>query len=196
MATNPRIPEQNEPRRGPELLRNPEPPRSAVPGVVLAIVTALLLLGAIFYFMPRAPKKVVPPAAAEVPAQPVPGQLQFSDMNMTPDPTSRSVDLDGEVTNNSNETLTGILAQVTFTLKNGQTQSVNAPVMAIDISHKAKTTGRITGSTQNMVNDPIKPGVQWAIEINVPQVPADWNHTMPGLRVVTTTGMQGAPPAK
>lgn len=198
MATNPRIPDDRDPKqqRGPVLLSNPEPPRSAVPGVVLAIITAVLLLAAVFYFMPRAPKKVAPPAAAEVPAQPVPGQLQFSDMNMTPDPTGKALNLDGQVTNASNETITGIMAAVQFTLKNGQTTTVNAPVQAIAIGNNARNTDKITGSVQNMVNDPIKPGAQRAIEIQVNGVPADWNHTMPGLQVVTTTGTQGAPPVK
>ena len=197
MATNPRIPEQKDEKpRGPVLLRNAEPPRSAVPGVVLAIITAALLLAAVIYFLPRAPKKVAPPAAAQVPAQPVPGQLQFSDMNMTPDPTGKSLNLDGEVTNTSNETITGIMAEVRFTTKNGQSTTINAPVQAIDIGKNAKNSGRITGSVQNMVNDPIKPGAERAIEIQVNGVPADWDHTMPGLRIITTTGTQSAPPAK
>lgn len=197
MATNPRIPDQNEPKssqKGPVLLRNPEPPRSAVPGVILAIITAVLLLAAIFYFMPRAPRGAKPPASATAPTQPVPGQLQFSDMNMTLDPTGKSLDLDGEVTNSSNETLTGIMAEVRFPLQNGNFASVTAPVMAIDLGAKGKTATKINDSSKNMVNDPIKPNQERAIEINVAQIPDGWNHTMPALRVITTTGMPGTPP--
>ena len=176
------------------LLRNPEPPRSAVPGVVLAIITAVLLLGAVLYFMPRAPKKVTTPSAAEVPSQPVPGQLQFSDITMAPDPTGKSVNLDGQITNDSDQTVTGILTEVRFTLKNGRTASVNEPVQAIEVGKKA--TDAKNGSVQNMVNDPIKPGAQRPIQIQITNVPANWNHTLPELNVVTTTGTQDNPPVR
>jgi hypothetical protein len=194
MATNPRIPEQNEPnRRGPVLLQKPETPGSAVPGVALAIITAALILAAILYFMPRAPKSGTPPAAgAEAPAQPVPGQLQFSAMNLTADPTGRSVRLDGLITNNSREVITGVMAQVQFKLKNGQTVNVNAPVEGIDLgAHKGNNGARINASAQNLTSDPIKAGQERGIVINVDQVPDGWDHTMPGLTVVTTTGTTG-----
>ena len=196
MATNPRIPDQNE-RRGPSLVEKPEQPSSAFPGVVLAIITALLLLAAVMYFMPRTPKATPAPAAAEVPAQPVPGQLQFSAMHMTPDPTGKAVQLDGLVTNTSQETITGVMAQVQFKLKNGQTVNINAPVEGIDLSsHENKNGARINASAKNLVNDPIKPGQERGIMIDVNNVPDGWDHTMPGLTVVTTTGTAGAPPKK
>lgn len=194
MATNPRIPEQDERgRRGPTLVQKPEPPRSAVPGVALAIITAALILGAILYFMPRAPKRgTPPPAAAEAPAQPVPGQLQFSAMNMTADPTGRSVQLDGLITNNSSEIINGVMAQVQFNVKNGQPVNVNAPVQGIDLgAHKGNNGARINASVQNLVSDPLKPGQERGIVIRVDQVPNGWDHTMPGLKVVTTTGTTG-----
>ena len=194
MATNPRIPDQNDSsRRGPTLVPKPEVPRSSVPGVVLAIITAALILAAILYFMPRAPKSGTPPAAgAEAPAQPVPGQLQFSAMNMTPDPTGRAVQLDGLITNNSRELINGVMAQVKFTLKNGQTTSVNAPVEAIDLgAHKGNNGARINASPQNLASDPIKPGQERGIVIQVPNVPDGWDHTMPGITVLTTTGTPG-----
>ncbi len=190
MATNPRIPERAEEQRGPRLVAKPEEPTSAFPGVVLAIITALLLLAAVMYFMPRAPKNATTaPPAAESPVQPVPGQLQFSAMNMTPDPTGRALALDGVITNNSQETITGVMAQVQFKLKNGQTANVNAPVGGIDLGeHKGNNGARINASAQNLVSDPIKPGQERGIVINVNDVPQDWDHTMPGLAVVTTTG--------
>ena len=196
MATNPRIPDQFE-RREPMLVERPEQPTSAFPGVVLAIITALLLLAAVMYFMPRAPKRgTPPPSAAEAPAQPVPGQLQFSAMNMTPDPTGKALELDGLITNSSSESINGIMAQVAFKLKNGQTVNVNAPVGAIDLSaHKGNNGARINASVQNLVSDPIKPGQERGIVINVNQVPDGWDHTMPGLSVLTTTGAAN-PPAK
>lgn len=193
MATNPRLPDKNNPNPiRPTLVEQPERPKSAVPGVALAIITAALLLAAIFYFMPHH-RAVNPPAAAAVPLQPVPGQLQFSDMNMTLDPTGQALELDGEVTNTSNDTITGIMAQVQFTLKNGGVANVSAPVSAILVNGKANA-GKINGSVANMVSSPIKPSQERPIMINVARVPADWNHTMPGLVVASTTGYPGNPP--
>jgi hypothetical protein len=191
MATNPRIPDENDPsRRGPTLVPKAQMPRSAVPGVVLAIITAALILAAVLYFMPRVPKRGTPPAAAaESPVQPVPGQLQFSAMNMTPDPTGRAVALDGLVTNNSREMINGIMAQVQFRLKNGQTVNVNAPVSAIDLgAHKGNNGARINANPQNLTTDPIQPGQERGIVINVNQVPDGWDRSMPGIKVLTTTG--------
>lgn len=193
MATNPRLPDQNE-HRGPSLVPKVERPKSAAPGVILAIITAGLLIAAIVYFMPRAPKAThAPVSGATLPAQPVPGQLAFSDMNMTIDPTGQALNLDGEITNNSNEVINGVMAQVSFTLKDGKIVTVNAPVQGIDLGHARKDGAEISGSTQNLVNDPIKAGEERAIMINVPNVPKDWNHTMPGLAVVTTTGTTSTP---
>jgi hypothetical protein len=114
-------------------------------------------------------------------------------MNMAMAPTGQSLNLDGELTNNSKEVITGVMAQVSFTLKDGKIVTVNAPVQGIDIGHGRTNGGQITGSTQNLVSDPIKAGQERAILINVPNVPKDWNHTMAGLAVVTTTGTTSTP---
>jgi hypothetical protein len=195
MATNPKIPNQNEPnRRGPTLVQKPERPSSAAPGVVLAIITALLLLGAIVYFMPRAPKgTTVAPAAANVPAQPVPGQLQISDVKLTPSPTGASLNLDGQITNTSGSLVNGIMAEVRFPLTNGQMASIERPVQGIavgQLANKGKTTdtGKITGDTEDLTKAPIKAGETRPVRITVDRVPTNWNHEMPGIRLTTTTG--------
>jgi len=193
MATNPRVPNQNEPdRKGPMLVQKPERPTSAAPGVALAIITALLLLGAIFYFMPRAPKQVtVPPSSADVPAQPVPGQLQISNLKVTPAPTGGSLNLDGQITNTGSSQVNGIMAEVRFPLNNGQTLSVQRPVQAIAMGAapgKQADTGRVTGNTEDLTSAPIKPGDTRPVRITVDQVPASWNHQVPEIALTTTTG--------
>jgi hypothetical protein len=193
MATNPKIPNQNQPnRRGPTLVQKTERPTSAAPGVALAIITALLLLGAIFYFMPRTPKgTTVAPSAAEAPSQPVPGQLQISAVKLTPSPTGDSLNLDGQITNTSGTLVNGIMAEVRFPLTNGQMASIQRPVEGIAIGRSGKkvgTTGRVTGDTEDLTKAPIKAGETRPVRITVDQVPTNWNHQMPGIQLTTTTG--------
>lgn len=194
MATNPRIPNQNEPnRRGPMLVQEPERPSSATPGVALAVITALLLLGAIFYFMPRAPKNEGrAPSSAESPVQPVPGQLQFQNAELTPSPTGASLNLDGQVTNTSSSLVNGIMAEVRFPLSNGQMASIQRPVQGIAVGREATKgntadTGKVTGDNEDLTKAPIKAGETRPVRITVDQVPSNWNHQMPEIRLTTTT---------
>lgn len=189
MATNPRIPEQKEPPRGgPTIVPKPEKPSSATPGVLLAIVTALLLLVAIVYFVPRAPKSVNhAPIRATMPAQPVPGQLQISDVKMSTAPTGGALNLDGRLSNSGTTDVSGVMAEVDFPLGNGQMAAVQAPVQGIAVSN-GTNTGKITGDTEDLTKAPIKPGETRPVRINVSQVPAQWNHQIPQVKVTTTTG--------
>ncbi|ABF43755.1 hypothetical protein Acid345_4756 [Candidatus Koribacter versatilis Ellin345] len=186
MATNPRIPEHPEERRGPRLVPKAEPPTSAFPGVVLAIITALLLLAAVMYFMPRAPKSGE--AISSTAAQPGPEDIQLSGLHMTEAPNGGALNFDGNVVNNGNEVINGLMAAVTFTLADGRTAVVNAPVMLVDIKAGAKNTDATTGDTKSPVNEPLKAGEQRTARITVDAVPQGWNHQMPEVRVVTTTG--------
>jgi hypothetical protein len=99
MATNPRIPTDQE--KGPQLVRpdselkNPNPPSSGFPGVLIAITVAVVLLGAAMYYLPRAPKRTPPPSAAQVPIQPTGSQLQLSHLESSMAPTGGAMYLDG-----------------------------------------------------------------------------------------------------
>lgn len=190
MATNPRIPEQKEPPRGgPTIVPKPERPSSATPGVLLAIVTALLLLAAIVYFVPRAPKSVNhAPIGATMPTQPVPGQLQISNVKMSTAPTGGALNLDGRLSNSGTTDISGVMAEVDFPLGNGQMAAVQDPVQGIAISRGTNNTGRVTGDTEDLTKSPIKPGETRPIRITVSQVPAQWNHEIPQVKVITTTG--------
>ena len=190
MATNPRLPDQPE-RRGPVLVEKPERPSSAFPGVVLAIITALLLLAAIMYFMPRAPKRGDDRSATAVPAtqaQPGPQEIAISGLRMTAGPTGASLNLDGNVVNHGNEVINGMVAAVNFPLQNGQVAEVDAPVMVVDVNGKAKNTDKTTGDVKNPVQEPLKPGDQRLARITVDAVPQGWNHQMPTVQIKTTTG--------
>ena len=192
MATNPRFPEQNEPsRRGPELVPKPEPPRGAVPGVALAIITAVLILVAILYFMPRAPKSAAAPAGATTPSQPVNdqlgGQLHLSAVKMSEAPMGGSLNLDGQLTNSGGTEINGVMAEVDFPLSNGQIATVQAPVQGI-ATDKSANTGKVAGDTQDLTQAPIKPGDTKPVRITVNEVPKDWNHQVPQIRIAETTG--------
>lgn len=197
MASNPRIPEQNPKnltqRRGPVLVPKSEPPTSAVPGVVLAIVTAVLLLGAIFYFMPRAPKAGMAPAGAVTPAQPAGSQLAISGVKMSVAPTGGAINLDGQLTNSSPNAVNGVMAEINFKLKNGQLASIQRPVQGIAVGKpsnegKHADTGKVTGDTEDLTKAPIRPNETRPVRITVDQVPATWNHEIPQVRIVETTG--------
>jgi hypothetical protein len=190
MATNPRFPEPSQFKpKGPKLVDRPERPNGAMPGVVLAIVTAILLLAAIFYFMPRGTR-----AQGTATAQSAAGQqLQISDMTMSVAPTGGSINLDGQLTNGGSTPINGVMAQIGFRLSNGQTATVQSPVQGIAIGRLAKKgeqadTGRVTGDTEDLAKAPIKPGETRPVRITVDDVPADWNHQIPEVRVVATTG--------
>lgn len=195
MASSPRIPEQNEPsRKGPRLVSKPEQPTGGGPGVTLAIVTALLMLGAILYFMPRNSKNVSSaPAGAVTPEQPSSGQLQFSDLTMTTAPVGNALSIDAQLSNSGASDVNGVMAEVVFPLSNHQTAAVQAPVFGVAVGKTGKTgnTSAVTGDVEDLTKAPIKPGETRPVRITVNAVPQGWNHQVPQIRVAETTGTPG-----
>ena len=185
MATSPRVPPEE--RREPQLVpvaitpKNPNPSTSGVPGVVIAISVAVVLLGVILYVFARAPRATPAPAAAQVPQQPVAGQLQLSDLRMTLSPTGGSLYIDGQVMNMGPHSVTGILALVTFYDKNGN------PIETV----RRPFAGRANASL-GVVNDeftykPIRPDQTRLFRLSVSEIPVNWNHDMPGVQVEDVT---------
>lgn len=183
MATNPRTPEQYTPQQRPGSKITPKAPSSPTPGVILAIVVALLLLGAIFYFLPRTPERTRNEPPASIPSQPVGGELQLGQPAMSVDPTGRSVNLDAKITNRGLTDVTGIMAQVSFTTGTGEVVSVNRPVSGL--AGGDQTAG--AGGTQDLTSVPIKPGEIRPVRISVDNVPQNWNREMPGIRFTAVT---------
>jgi hypothetical protein len=166
-----------------------------MPGVLLAIVTVVLLLGAIFYFVPRAPKSTTAnaPAAAATPDQPVAGQLQISNVKMGIAPVGGAVNIDAQLTNTGTSEVSGVMADVNFPLTDGHVGEVEAPVQGIAVGRlanegKQTDTGKVTGDTEELTKTPIKPGETRPIRITVNRVPATWNHQLPQIQVLQTTG--------
>jgi hypothetical protein len=178
MATDPRIPDSLDPR-GPGHTGGlkPEPPTSGRAGVILALITAALILGAIVYFMPRAPKASPTPTAAEVPQQPVPGQVQLTNVKMTMEPIGNSMNVDAMAQNAGNQTIFGLQALVKFHGQDGSiADSVNLPVEALT----AQSGGRVD---EALSKAPMKPNDTRPIRIAINHVPPNWNHQMPEIQI-------------
>jgi hypothetical protein len=181
MASDPRIPESLDPR-GPSHTGGlkPEPPTSGRAGVTLALITAALILGAILYVMPRAPKASPAPAAAAVPNGPAAGMLQLTVPKMTTSPAGNSMYIDAMVQNTSAQTINGIVAQVRFRAQDGSVaQAVEVPVQLVQ-----QGGARIT---QDVTSAPIKPNDTRPIRIAIDRVPQNWNHQMPEIQVSAVT---------
>src|SRR5436305_10923044 len=105
MATNPQIPPSE---RGPHLHPRLQVERKKpFPWPLVALLIAAALLVALFIWLPRTPKKVMPPNSAAVPVQPTGGQLQLSQVRITPSPVGNSIYVDASLFNSGNTQITG-----------------------------------------------------------------------------------------
>ncbi len=180
MATNPRIPSGD--RKQPELVPNNDvikPRRPGRPiGVLIGIVAAAALLAAVVYFFPRNPKNMPPTTNAQVPLQPVPGELQLEGMQLKLDPTTESFYLDGRVMNTGPHSITGALAEVK--LRDGQNKVV------LDVRRPLE--GMVLKGNDLLpdawTKDPIKPNDTRPFRLTVDNVPASWNHNLPEVQIV------------
>ena len=187
MATNPQVPFERDDagnEKRPRLVPGtgtPKRPGSGVPGVLLAVVVAAALLAVIAYYMPRAPKKTPPPTAAEIPQQPGTNQLQFSALQMTPAPTGGALTLRGQVMNTGGRPVIGANVVLGFQDAQGRIlQTITAPMIGMSAMDNSLVTDEFS-------KDPLKPNDTRPFQVQVSQVPAGWNHTMPRMRVVTVS---------
>ncbi len=182
MASNPRIPESLDPREKSHTggLR-PEKPSSGRTGTILAIVVAVLLLGAIIYFMPRAPKATAPSTAADVPQQPTGQQIQLQDLQMSMAPAGGSMYIQAMLNNNGQQTINGIDAQVKFRAQDGTIVGTeNSKVLGLKKEGQAFIQDDLT-------QNPIKPNDARPVRIPVDHVPQNWNHAMPEIVITGVT---------
>ena len=182
MATDPRIPGSLDTSgKGHTGGLKPEPPTSGRAGAILAIVTAVLILGAILYFMPRAPKASPAPTSAEEPNGPAAGMLQLSNPKMTTAPNGQSMYIQATVQNTSQQTINGIVAQVRFRTQDGTVaRAVSVPVQLLQQEGGARVSQELTSA-------PLKPNDTRPIRIAIDRVPQNWDHQMPEIQVRAVT---------
>lgn len=190
MATNPRIPPEEYDHKQPQLVPNadrlkPKRAGSGVPGVLIAILVAAVLLGVILYFMPRNPKQAPPPTGAQVPTQPVPGELQLGAMQLVSGPTGESFYLNGRITNTGPHDVAGILAEVKL---RGRENEVIEDVIRPLEGMKVQGNGLVP---ESFANAPIKPNQTRPFRLSVEQVPLSWNNNLPEVQITTVTATGG-----
>jgi hypothetical protein len=146
---------------------------------MLAIIVAAVLIGAILYYFPQAPKKTPPPTAAQAPVQPVSNELQFSNLQMTMAPTGGAMTLDGRVMNTGNRPIIGATALLSFRNPGGAVlESISEPLMGM--AKKGQDLVR-----DDLANDPLKPNDARPFRVTVSRIPVGWNHAMPEMKVTT-----------
>lgn len=184
MATNPRIP--REERKEPQLVPNtdqlhPKRPGGGMPGLFVGILVALALLAAVVYYMPRTPKNRPPAAAAQVPLQPVPGELQMQGMQVVAGSTDGSYYLNGNVTNTGPHSITGIIADVK--LRN----TMNRVIADMQLPLEGTAMHDHALVSDPLIKDPIKPNDTRTVRLALNNVPPDWNHNLPDIQIITVT---------
>ncbi len=183
MATNPRIPDSGSPIQRPTGGMRPEKPKSGLTGTTLALIVLALLLAAIIYFMPRAPKTAPPKPGAEVPQQPaaLAGVIQIQQLKMSQAPTGGALDIQGLLNNTGTQTVNGIAMDVVFHNQKG----------GIADSERVKVQGLAQQGSKYVEDDlqktPLKPNDTRPFRITVDSVPQGWNQQMPELKIATVT---------
>jgi hypothetical protein len=179
MATRPTIPESQGPAQHSKF---PVEKKNQFPRPLIAVIVSAAILAAAVGIFPRASKAKASLAAAQVPQQPTGKQIQFSELNGVSDPTGGAFYLTGELTNNGNTTINGILVQLKFKNEAGKTLlKQTLPVEDI-------VPGSNPPREQNLAEAPIKPGETRPFRIHVSELPAGWNHQIPEMKIITVTG--------
>jgi len=157
-------------------------PESKFPWPILAIIVAGLILAAFIYLLPRMPKQDVRqvPTAAQVPEQPFGSELQVKHLTVQPAPTGGAVVVAGDVVNTGSRKVAGITVQAEFLDSNGRVVHQDTqPMQAV-----ADKTG---ATVIPLVQSPISPNETKPFRIAFSEVPQDWNHNAPRLRVMHVT---------
>ena len=188
MATNPRMPDEEQGDRKPlqpvpntDQLK-PKPPGTGIPGVIIGIVVAVVLLAVVIYVLPRLPRNLATAKNAQVAAQPVPGQLQFHGLQVIAGPNDNSFYLDGHVTNTGPHAVTGIVADVKLRGPNEEVLlDVKRPMEGM-----TEQEGELVSAP--FIKDPLKPNHTRPFRLSITRAPDWWNHNIPDVKIVKVSG--------
>jgi hypothetical protein len=179
MATNPKIPPTTQ--RGPQLHPKLQvEKKKPFPWPLIALIIAAAILVALIFVLPRTPKKMMPPSAATVPQQPTGGQLQLSQIRMTPSPVGNNFYVDAKLFNAGNTQITGAEVQATF-------RDAGGGVLETQTAKVEGVVGNGQTTTEDLTKAPIKPNESRNIRMAFSHVPQSWNHQAPDLRISAVT---------
>jgi len=180
MATKPHIPYQEQPQLVPNTDRL-KPKWLGRRAVVLGAI-AVVLVGGIAYFLLRAHNSAT---NAQIPAQPVPGELQFHGLQVVAGQSDNSFYLYGHVKNTGPYAVNGILAEV----------KLRGPYENVLLDVKRPMEGMVDQDdglvSAPFAKDPLRPGETRPFRVSIARAPAWWNHNIPDVQIVKVTGQRG-----
>lgn len=175
MATNPRIPD----RRDVPTLVSQRKKKASAPLIIFGIIAAAVLLAAILYFLPRAPRAGSYPSNATAPVQPTGGQIRLSNATLSAAPVGDQLYIYARLSNQGQTPINGLKLNLTFPGQNQQ------PVSTISTTNVESFQNQ---KAESLVDNPIKVNETRDIRITVQHVPNGWNHQMPEISVQDVTG--------
>ncbi len=117
--------------------------------------------------------------------QPTGNELQFTNMQLTMAPTGGALNLDGQVMNTGTRPIIGAELQLTFRDASGRILgSATAPM--IGMTKQGSSLVR-----DDFSKDALKPNDARPFRVTVNQVPAQWNHALPEMKVLTVAAEGG-----
>lgn len=158
----------------------PLQPQGKFPWPFVALITAALILLAVFYYAPRMPRVAKEAPSAQVPDQPVPGQFQLKDLKLIPAPTGGQAYVTGTIQNTSGRKVEGVAVDIVFRDPSGaiigrETEPLEA-LASMDKVREAKP--------MSWRESPLGPTETKAFRVALNQVPANWQQQIPEMRIV------------
>ena len=178
MVTNPRSRISERPDLAlvrPERKSRLKTPRKLT-GRVISTLLALVVLAVVLRYLPPGARNSRV-QAARTQAQVAPEDLQLGDLQLSLTPGTGALYIDGVLTNGGQATVTGATMQVDFLDAQGKLiSSAQRPIVGM-----AHGTDLIRNE---FARNPILPSEMRFFRVAVDQVPPEWNHEVPVVKVV------------
>ena len=142
---------------------------------------ALVALGVVLRFLPATPRKAQA-NTNHVSIQAAPPDLEASSVQMSQSVGGEALYLDGRVSNYGKARITSATVEVTFADAQGR------PIATIQKPLAGVAKGGVGAVPGEFAQNPIGPNETRFFRIAVEQVPADWNHEVPQLKIVAVKG--------
>jgi hypothetical protein len=179
MVTNPR----STISESPDLIvvpnERPKKPKSSkkIAAGVVSTLLALIAVAVVLRYLPPASRNAQA-QAEQPPIAEAPEELQLSSLQISLTPANEELYIDGVVTNTGHAAVTGATMEVDFLDARGKLLSaVQEPMVGID--HGGTDLIR-----NEFARNPVKPEEMRFFRVAVDQIPPDWNHEVPVLKVV------------